>query len=184
MNELNRLFFKCCFWAFGWKVVGRLPELKKYMITVAPHTSNWDFIVGLAAKYIIRLKAQFLGKDSLFKIPFLGAFMRSIGGHSVDRSKKSKVVEEIAALFHQNDEFVMVIAPEGTRSYQANWRTGFYYIALAAKVPIVMVGIDFAKKTVEINEPFTPCGDAIKDIEMMKNHYRTFSGKNKDQGIR
>ena len=71
MNELNRLFFKCCFWAFGWKVVGRLPELKKYMITVAPHTSNWDFIVGLAAKYIIRLKAQFLGKDSLFKIPFL-----------------------------------------------------------------------------------------------------------------
>ena len=115
MNELNRLFFKCCFWAFGWKVVGRLPELKKYMITVAPHTSNWDFIVGLAAKYIIRLKAQFLGKDSLFKIPFLGAFMRSIGGHSVDRSKKSKVVEEIAALFHQNDEFVMVIAPEGTR---------------------------------------------------------------------
>ncbi len=167
----------------GWKVVGHPPMVRKYMITVAPHTSGWDFLVGIAAKNIVRLEGHFLGKKSLFDLPIVGQVMRYCGGHPVDRSTRSNIVDNIAELFHKNEKFVMVIAPEGTRAYQKVWKTGFYFIALKAGVPIVMAGFDFKRKIVELKEPFMPTGDVEKDIQMMKKYYRTISGKYPESGV-
>tara|TARA_B100000941_G_C28420188_1_gene508384 strand:- start:214 stop:693 length:480 start_codon:yes stop_codon:yes gene_type:complete len=157
--------------------------VRKYMITVAPHTSGWDFLVGIAAKNIVRLEGHFLGKKSLFDLPIVGQVMRYCGGHPVDRSTRSNIVDNIAELFHKNEKFVMVIAPEGTRAYQKVWKTGFYFIALKAGVPIVMAGFDFKRKIVELKEPFMPTGDVEKDIQMMKKYYRTISGKYPESGV-
>ena len=157
--------------------------VRKYMITVAPHTSGWDFLVGIAAKNIVRLEGHFLGKKSLFDLPIVGQVMRYCGGHPVNRSIRSNVVDDVAELFHKNERFVMVIAPEGTRAYQKVWKTGFYFIALKAEVPIVMAGFDFKRKIVELKEPFMPTGDVKKDIEMMKKYYRTITGKYPELGV-
>ena len=183
MSEIKRNFFKLCFWILGWKVVGNPPKIKKYMITVAPHTSGWDFLVGIAAKNIVGLEGQFLGKKSLFDLPIVGQVMRYCGGHPVNRTTKSNVVDNVAELFQKNEEFVMVIAPEGTRNYQKEWKTGFYFIALKAKIPIVMAGFDFKRKIVELKEPFMPTGDVLKDIEMMKEYYKTVTGKYPELGV-
>ena len=165
MLEIKRSFFKFCFWILGWKVVGYPPMIRKYMITVAPHTSGWDFLVGIAAKNIVRLEGHFLGKKSLFDLPIIGQVMRYCGGHPVDRSIRSNVVDNVAELFRKNERFVMVIAPEGTRAYQKVWKTGFYFIALKAEVPIVMAGFDFKRKIVELKEPFMPTGDVKKTLK-------------------
>jgi len=109
--------------------------------------------------------------------------MRYCGGHPVNRTTKSNVVDNVAELFQKNEEFVMVIAPEGTRTYQKEWKTGFYFIALKAKVPIVMAGFDFKRKLVELKEPFMPTGDVVKDIEMMKGYYKTITGKYPELGV-
>ena len=120
----------------------------------------------------------------MFDLPIVGQVMRYCGGHPVDRSIRSNVVDNVAELFHKNERFVMVIAPEGTRAYQKVWKTGFYFIALKAEVPIVMAGFfDFKRRIVELKEPFMPTGDVKKDIEMMKNYYRTITGKYPEMGI-
>ncbi|MDH5608865.1 MAG: 1-acyl-sn-glycerol-3-phosphate acyltransferase [Cyclobacteriaceae bacterium] len=183
MTRFWKSFFLFGFWLFGWKVKGEKPKLKKYVIIVAPHTSNWDFIVGLAAKHIFELDAHFLGKDSLFKLPLLGWFMRGINGHPVIRDSHHNVVDQVAEMFESNDRFVMALAPEGTRSFRPEWRTGFYHIAVKASVPIVMVGLDFAKKCVELREPFYPTGNIVPDIEAMKSYYRTIPGKYPEKGV-
>ena len=138
--------------------MGNPPKIKKYMITVAPHTSGWDFLVGIAAKNIVRLEGQFLGKKSLFDLPVIGQVMRYCGGHPVNRTTKSNVVDNVAELFQKNEEFVMVIAPEGTRTYQKEWKTGFYFIALKAKVPIVMAGLILNENSLSSKSHSCPLG--------------------------
>lgn len=184
MIEFKRRFFKFWFDLFGWKVVGDKPkDLKKYVIIVAPHTSNYDFFVGLAAKHIIDLHSHFLGKDSLFKIPLVGWFMRQIGGYPVDRSKNNNLVDQVVGFYQKHDEFVIALTPEGTRSYAPKWRTGFYHIAQNANVPIMMVGFDYSRKIVEFREPYFVSGDKEKDIEEMKAYFRNFKGKHLEKGI-
>ena len=183
MRALQRTFFSFCFFVFGWKTKGQMPDIKKYVLIVAPHTSNWDFFVGLAARYILNLRSHFLAKQSLFKIPVVGWFMRVIGGHAVDRSRNMNLVDQVVELYESLDEFVMTVTPEGTRSYQPNWKTGFYHIAVKAKVPIVMVGFDYKKKEVEVRDPFTPTGDKEADIEFIKAYYRTVVGRNPEKGV-
>ena len=182
---MRRAFFTWIHKAFGWKVVGRPPDLKKYVIAVAPHTSNIDFFVGLPVKYMYPgFKPRFLGKNSLFKIPLVGWFLRSIGGYAVDRTKNTKLVDQIVEIFEKEEEFIMTITPEGTRSYVPKWKTGFYWVAVKAKVPIVMAGFDFERKVVEFSEPFDPSGDVDKDIAMMMDHFRNFKGKYPELGVR
>jgi len=168
----------------GWKIVGTFPpHIKKYIIAVAPHTSNWDFLVGVSARSILRLQnAKFIAKSQLFKKPF-GWFFRWLGGIPVDRSHSQDAVQQVARYFQESERFAVAIAPEGTRKKVDRLKTGFYFIAKAASVPIFPVGFDFAKKQVVVGEPFYPGPDAAGDIEKLLAFYRTITGKNPEFGL-
>ena len=169
---------------FGWKVVGTKPNLKKYVIIVAPHTSNWDFFVGWGARNVIGFRPNFLAKNSLFKIPLIGWFLKFIGGVPVDRSKHTNLVDQVVKLYKEREAFIMTITPEGTRSYSPKWKTGFYRIAHQAEVPIVKIGFDYPSKTVYLDEPFYPSGDLEGEMQLLKDHFKQFTGKNPEDGVR
>lgn len=178
-----RPFFVLAFKVFGWKVVGRMPDIPKFIIGVAPHTSNWDFLVGVAARSILRIRnAQFLGKSQLFKPPF-GWFFRWLGGHPVDRASSHDMVDQVVRIFNAHEKFILALAPEGTRRKVTKLRTGFYYIAKGAKVPIVPVGFDFSRKEVIVKEPFFPGDDTEKDMATLLQFYRSVTGKNPELGL-
>ncbi len=179
-----RLFYAFVFKMMGWKVEGAFPtDIKKYIVAVAPHTSNWDFIIGVLARSVLKVqKAKFLGKDSLFKPPF-GWLFRVLGGYPVNRSKNNDMVQQVAIIFDQHDEFILGLAPEGTRKKVEKLRTGFYYIAKKASIPIVPCGFDFARKTVVVGVPFYPTDHFEKDMERLLQFYRKITGKNPEMGI-
>ncbi len=168
----------------GWKVTGSLPpHEKKFIIAVAPHTSNWDFPLGLAARSILRIqKAQFLGKSQLFKPPF-GWFFRALGGHPVERTTSHDMVEQVVKIFDRHNEFILAVAPEGTRKKVEKLRTGFYYIAKGAHVPIVPVGFDFKRKEVSVSQPIYPSDNIEGDMEKILSFYRTITGRNAELGL-
>lgn len=180
MRPIYILIFKL----MGWKVTGAFPNnLKKYNIAVAPHTSNWDFPVGVMARSILGLqRARFLGKHSLFKPPF-GWFFRWLGGYPVDRSNKHDMVQQVVDIFNSHEEFILALAPEGTRKKVDKLRTGFYYIALGAKVPIIPCGFDFAIKRIVIGDALMPSGEIDKDIHQLIGFYSKIKGKNPELGI-
>lgn len=160
----------------GWKIVGRLPDDKKYIIIVAPHTSNWDLIIGLIARFAVGVKINFLAKNQVFFFP-LGILLRAMGGTPVDRSKKGNKVEQAVALFQNSDELKLGLAPEGTRSPVTRWKEGFYYIAYQAEIPIVMIGFDYSSKEIKIQDPFWPSGDINKDFPKIIEYFRTVKGR-------
>lgn len=167
----------------GWKINGNMPDTKKYVIAVAPHTSNWDFVVGIAVRSILRIqKAQFLGKSQLFRPPF-GWFFRMLGGHPVERTTSKDMVDQVLKIFERHDEFILAMAPEGTRKKVEKLRTGFYYIAKGAHVPIVPVGFDFWKKEVVIGLPLYPSDSFDGDMEQILSFYRTIRGRNPELGL-
>lgn len=177
-------FFGWLFTISGWKVVGKVPDLKKYVIIVAPHTSNIDFFVGYGGKHLIGFNPNFLAKKELFKIPIVGWFLKSIGGHPVDRSRKTNLVDQIVELYHNNEQFIMTITPEGTRSYSPDWKTGFYRIADKAGVPIVKIAFDYPTKTLSVADPFYPSGELEKEVAEIKDYFRQFTGKHPDKGVK
>ena len=179
-----RPFYLFLFKLFGWKINGNFPEeLKKYIIAVGPHTSNWDFPVGLAARSILRIqKARFLGKSQLFK-PAYGWFFRALGGYPVDRSSSHDMVDQVTDIFNGHNEFILAMAPEGTRKKVQKLRTGFYYIAKKAAVPIIPVGFDFGKKEVVLGQPLYPSDNIEADFEILYSFYRSIQGKNPELGI-
>ena len=166
----------------GWKQKGSLPNLSKYVITVAPHTSWVDFIVGLLIRKIVNQKINFIGKKSLFKPPF-GWWFRYLGGTPVDRFKNEDTVASISRIFNSRDEFRLALSHEGTRKKVKEWRSGFYYIAKAAEVPIVMVAFDFGKKEVKISEPMWPTDDKEADFKAYMEFYKGVEGKIPEYGI-
>jgi 1-acyl-sn-glycerol-3-phosphate acyltransferase len=168
----------------GWKINGHLPStLKKYIVAVAPHTSNWDFVIGLAARSIIRMsKIKFLGKSQLFRSPY-GWLFRALGGYPVERSARHDMVSQVAELFSAHDHFILAIAPEGTRKKVEKLRTGFYYIAKAACVPIIPVGFDFKKKEVIIGQPLYPGENMTEDLSKLHAFYASIVGKNPAYGL-
>lgn len=159
----------------GWKIVGELPQDKKYIVIVAPHTSNWDFVIGLCARFAIGVKINFLAKNQLFFFP-LGTLLRAVGGSPVDRSKQGNTVDQVVELYRQRDELKLAITPEGTRSPVARWKEGFYHIARQAGVSIVMIGFDYSTKEIRIRDPFWPCGDINKDFPQFLAYFRTIKG--------
>lgn len=179
-----RPLYIAIFKLIGWRIEGSLPtELKKYIIAVAPHTSNWDFVIGVMARSILRLqRGRFLGKDSLFKPPF-GWFFRWLGGYPVDRSGKHDMVQQVVAIFNNHDEFILALAPEGTRKKVNKLRTGFYFIAKGAGVPIIPVGFDFSRKRVVVTEPMYASDNQEEDIDKLLSFYRNIRGKNPELGI-
>jgi len=177
MQRLAKFIY---FKILGWKVVGNTnfskDKIKKAVIIAAPHTSWHDFYMGVLLRSVLNIKTNFVGKKELFVFP-LGWLFRLLGGAPIDRHTKENKVSTIAKLFSQNEEFRMTMSPEGTRKKVDKWRTGFYYIAKEAKVPIIMFTLDFENKQNKISEPFYPTDNVEKDFEFMHAFYKNVKGK-------
>ena len=175
-NALSHWIGRSMMTAMGWKFEGSFPDEPRFVMIIAPHTSNWDFIVGLWAYFALGFRASFLGKHTIFKFP-LGPFMRWLGGIPVERSiRKDRVAAQIDA-FHKREQLVLIIAPEGTRKFVPDWKTGFYHVADGAGVPIVPVAFDFGRRVIQVFPPFRTTGDREKDIGALKDLYRGIKGK-------
>ena len=175
MRWLAKLIY---FRLFGWKIVGNTNfsknTVKKAVIISAPHTSNYDFFIGIFLRKITGVKTNFVAKKELFTWPF-GYYFRSVGGVSLDRTSGQNKVEAIANLFKDKDEFRLTLAPEGTRTKVSDWKTGFYYIAQKAKVPIIMFTLDFENKQNNISEPYYLTNDFEKDMAYLKDFLKYLS---------
>lgn len=171
-SRANRRLLKLA----GWTVELRPPPSKKVVVIIYPHTSNWDFLVGLLAKWALQLPAAFIGKDSLFKGP-LGPVMRSLGGIPVNRRESTGFVDQLVAEFARRDALMLAIAPEGTRSKTDHLKSGFYHVALAAKVPVGLGALDWKHKRVELTEWITLTGDRDADLARIRAYYAGKGGK-------
>jgi 1-acyl-sn-glycerol-3-phosphate acyltransferase len=162
----------------GWTIETPYPNEKapKSVIMVMPHTSNWDFPIGILIRPILDFESHFVGKKSLFFFP-LGNLLRWLGGVAVDRSKKTNFVEACAALFEGRKKFQLTLTPEGTRRKVTQLKSGFYFIALKAKVPIVCCKFDWGKKLVGFAEPFYPTGDYETDLRLLLQYFKGVRGK-------
>lgn len=160
----------------GWNISGELPNIPRMIMLGAPHTSNWDFIYSLAFMYAAGFRASWIGKKSLFTWPF-GGLMRRLGGIPVNRRFPASFLRDTLKGFRENDQFILAIAPEGTRSKVDRWKPGFYRIARAADVPMVGVCFDFGKREFRISDPFTPTGDMDGDIRAIQAFYAGAVGK-------
>jgi len=170
-NALTRRVATLLMRIFGWRFVGEpIPDERKMVIIVAPHTSNWDFPIGILAMYAIGFRVTFLGKDTLFRFP-MGLLMRWLGGVPVDRSSKQDVVTQTAELVAKMDRVVIALAPEGTRKATPRWRSGFWWIAHKAQVPIVPVAFDFRTREIVIHSPVRTTGDSDQDIAALRARY-------------
>jgi 1-acyl-sn-glycerol-3-phosphate acyltransferase len=174
LDRFVRFLLVGWFYRSGWTVSGSLPPAPKFVIMGASHTSNWDFLVFLGAVHALGRKVHFIGKHSLFKWP-LGGFMRALGGVPVDRGASQDLVGQITARFDAHDDFILVIAPEGTRSATKDWKTGFYQIALGAGVPIVCAGPDYPTKRAVFGPVIRPTGDYGRDLQPAFAFFRTLT---------
>lgn len=166
----------------GWSILGRYPkELPKGILIVAPHTSNWDFPLGMLVRAAIRADIKFLGKESLFRPPH-GWFFRWLGGYPVNRKKSTNYVQTMVDIFNKKERFHIVLAPEGTRGKVAKLKTGFYHIAKGAGTPIIMCKFDFPTKKVEFSEPFYPSADQQADFENINAYFKGAKGKRPELG--
>ncbi len=154
----------------GWGIAGNLPDVPQMVVIAAPHSSNWDFVIGVAVVFAMRLDVSFLGKAELFRGP-LGPFMRWLGGIPVDRQRPDGVVEDAVSRFKASPRLLLGMAPEGTRKPVERWKTGFYRIALGAGVPIVPGFFDNARRVVGFGPVFIPTGDVERDIEELRKFY-------------
>ena len=164
-------------WFFGWKIEGTFPKRSKFVVAVAPHTSNWDFVIAVAAMLALQIKIKFLGKDAIFIWPFK-LWLKSIGGIPVERSTHHGVVEQMVSLFNQNDKLVLAIAPEGTRLKTKQWKRGFLHIAHQAKVPVVPLSLDFNKKIIHVYPSVFVQEDIEQALEQFKTIFTNISPKN------
>lgn len=160
----------------GWRIEGELPRLDKFVAIGAHHTSNWDFVIFIALKFVLRLNARWFGKHSIFRWPF-GGLMRSWGGIPIQRHLSLNMVEQAIQGFRDNREFILVLSPEGTRKKVERWKMGFYHIAQGAGVPIVPGALDFANRRVVIGAPFQPTGDAEADLQALLAFFRPYVPK-------
>jgi 1-acyl-sn-glycerol-3-phosphate acyltransferase len=159
-----------------FRIVGALPATRKMVVIVAPHTSNWDFFIGVFAMFTLDLRVYWLGKDSLFH-GLHGRILRSLGGRPVRRDASEGVVADVLAVLESEPAFLLALAPEGTRKPVDRWRTGFYRIAEAARVPIVPVWLDWSRREVGIAAPFHTSGDIRADFAALQANYRAEMGR-------
>lgn len=161
-------------WGFRTDITEPRPD--KYIICLAPHTSNWDFIIGLFFSWAEGFKCHFMMKKEWFFWP-LGPILRHFGGVPVIRSKQTRATEFIAQKAIEKERFHLCITPEGTRSKTTYWKRGFYYIALNAHIPILLYGLDYEQKLIRCTKTFIPTGDVEKDMQEIKEYYKDFKGK-------
>ena len=161
----------------GWKATFDVEIPAKCILCVAPHTTNWDLLMGKLFYGAFNHKASFMMKKEWFRFP-LGYFFRAIGGIPVDRQKNTSLVDQMSEQFGKREQFNLAITPEGTRKPNAKWKKGFYYISMGANEPIVLIGIDYKKKLIHVGKIMTPCGDIEKDMPIIKDFFKDFEGKN------
>lgn len=179
----KRLYEWIFFTLMGWQIRGAFDsKIRKCVIMVLPHTSWHDFYIGLFARGIINLEMHYVAKKELFTFPF-GAYFRWMGGAPLDRSGNQNKVDAIAEIFKHRDVFRMAIAPEGTRKKVDELKSGFYYIALKAGVPILPVAFDYSKKEVNIGDYFTPTGNIDEDLKILLAHFKGVQGKFPENGF-
>lgn len=160
----------------GWKKIVTIPHPDKFIICMAPHTSNWDFLIGQLYARAEGIRSNFLMKKEWFFWP-LGPVFRKMGGIPVYRSKKTSMTDNMAEAARRTDSFKLCITPEGTRSLNADWKKGFYFIALKAEIPILLYALDYGKKTIVATKTIIPSGDLDKDMDEIKQYYKDFKGK-------
>ena len=182
VNTLLRAFSLFFLKITGWKVQGSMPPgCRKSVWIAAPHTSNWDLPYTLMVVFALNLRVYWMGKEQLFRWPFRG-FMMWLGGIPVHREKSSNLVAaSIAAIQQAPGPMQLIVPPEGTRSKARYWKTGFYYIAVGAQVPIVMAYMDYEKKIAGLGPVFQPSGDIDADMAAIKAFYAPFKGRNAAQ---
>ena len=173
---MKRILSKIIFWLIGWEAIGDFNYPKKCVVIAAPHTSNWDFLIGRCYGYIAGIQAKYLIKSSFF-VPVLGTLFRWNGGIPVYRNSKNNLVDQIVERFQHTDNLIIDFAPEGTRSRVEKWKTGFYHIAYKAKVPILLLAVDFKHKKIGVINTINPTGDQHKDMLFIQDQFKDLSGK-------
>lgn len=161
----------------GWRIEGEIPNVPRCVVIVAPHTSNWDFVIGLATLLALDLRVTWLGKHQIFRGPF-GLLWRGLGGVAVDRSAPDGVVEQAAAVLAPPHSAFLAIAPEGTRRKVERWKSGFWRIARAAGVPIFPVAFDYRTRAVVLGEPYTPTADYAADLAALQRRFSAEMARN------
>jgi 1-acyl-sn-glycerol-3-phosphate acyltransferase len=162
--------------ALGWEIEGEKPADKKYVMIAAPHTSNWDLPLMLAIGYVLDVRVSWMGKHTLFKPPF-GGFFKWLGGVPVDRRSRQDLVQQMVDIFAEREELALAVPPEGTRSRTKYWKSGFYYIAKGANVPIALGFLDFKRRVGGFGPMVMPSDDIEADIEKIRAFYATITAK-------
>ena len=170
------LLYKVC----GWTKEVSVSHPKKYIICLAPHTSNWDFVLGQLYSYADGVKINFLMKKEWFFFP-LGALFRRLGGIPVNRQKKGSMTDALAETARQSEEFRLCVTPEGTRKSNPEWKKGFYYIALKAGLPILLYGVDYERKLIQCTKVVVPTGDIDREMAEIKEYCKNCKGKHPEQ---
>ena len=173
---MKKGFYLKCLNFLGWQLDNKVDIPKKCILCVAPHTSNWDLPIGLIAFKSLKRKPHFLIKKSWFFFP-MNLIFKALGGIPVDRSKKSSMTDQITEYFNENDSFYLAITPEGTRKANSSWKQGFYYVAIAANVPILITSFDYSKKLIVIHKAFNPTGEIKQDMLKIKSYYKDVQAK-------
>lgn len=180
LTTLMQRLSLCLLNNLGWRIQGRVPNLPKFVIIGAPHTSNWDFPIMILFAFALKVKIFWMGKDALFRKPF-DIFFKRLGGIPIDRSKSNQVVAQMVQIFQENENLIVVIPPEGTRKKVRFWKTGFYYIAKGADIPIVMGYIDYRLKVGGFGPMIRPTGNIESDMSEIKAFYSDITGKYPDK---
>jgi 1-acyl-sn-glycerol-3-phosphate acyltransferase len=157
-----------------WNIEGEIPDLHKFVLIMAPHTSNWDFVVAMLADLALDMDAGFLAKHTIFKGPF-GTWLRSLGGIPVVRHAAHNVVSQVVAEFNRRERLILGIAPEGTRRKVARWKSGYWHIARGAKVPIVPAGLDFGRRAIVIGDPVWTTDSHAADEARLQAFFATIT---------
>jgi len=173
---MKKVLSKIIFKFMGWKVVGNSTYPDKCLVIAAPHTSNWDFLIGRCYAYIIGVVPKYLIKSELF-VPVIGTLLKWNGGLAVYRNSNNNVVDQIVEKYKSSDKFILGISPEGTRKRVKKWKTGFYHIASKANVPILLLKLDYKNKEIGIFNQFLPSGNAKKDMLFIQEQYANSKGK-------
>jgi len=182
INAIFRALSGFGLWLSGWKVIPPADIKPPYVVIGAPHTSNWDFLLMLAAVFLTRMDVKWMGKNSLFK-PVVGSILRWFGGIPIDRSQSHNVVKQMVSEFRAGEALNLIIAPEGTRKKVAQWKSGFYHIAHQAGVPIMLGVIDADAREVRFAGLFKPGGNYEEDLPLILEYYRNAKGINPENGF-
>jgi len=175
-SRLMRAFGRGLLAALRWRIEGDIPDLRKFVIAVAPHTSNWDFVVGAAAMFALDLRLSFIGKHTLFAGPF-GGVLRWMGGIPVDRTSPHGIVGDSVRAFESSDRRVLAIAPQGTRKPVPRFKSGFLHIAKGAGVPVLLASLDYAARCLRIGPLFEPGEDVEADRARIEAFFATVRGR-------